>query len=50
MSTPTPIVFVVDDDISVRESLELLIRQAGWLSETFATAEAFFGTPSGTGS
>ena len=30
----TPIVFVVDDDISIRESLELLIRTEGWQSET----------------
>jgi len=34
----TPIVFVVDDDISVRESLEWLIRCEGWQSETFASA------------
>lgn len=37
----TPIVFVVDDDVSVRESLELLISQAGWRPETFTSAEAF---------
>src|ERR1700677_3244578 len=37
----TPIVFVVDDDISVRESLELLISNAGWLPETFASAQKF---------
>ena len=37
----TPIVFVVDDDISVRESLELLIRTAGWQSEIFASAQEF---------
>jgi hypothetical protein len=30
MSYVTSIVFVVDDDVSVRESLELLIRAAGW--------------------
>ena len=36
-----PVVFVVDDDVSVRESLELLIRSAGWQSETFASAEDF---------
>ena len=36
-----PIVFVVDDDISVRESLELMIRSAGWIPETFASASAF---------
>ena len=45
MSLPTPIVFVVDDDISVRKSLELLIRHEGWLPETFATAEAFLERP-----
>ena len=33
-----PLVFVLDDDISVRESLELLIRTAGWHAETFASA------------
>lgn len=37
----TPVVFVVDDDVSVRESLELLIRSAGWDPETFASAEDF---------
>ncbi len=40
-----PIVFVVDDDISVRESLELLIGYAGWSSETFASAQAFLARP-----
>jgi FixJ family two-component response regulator len=40
-----PIVFVVDDDISVRESLELLIKSAGWHSETFASAQAFLSRP-----
>ena len=38
---PTPIVFVVDDDISVRESLEELIRTAGWQPETYDSAQAF---------
>jgi FixJ family two-component response regulator len=37
----TPIVFVVDDDVSVRESLEALIRVAGWQPETFASAHEF---------
>ena len=37
----TPIVFVVDSDPSVRESLELLIRAAGWQAETFASAKEF---------
>ncbi len=42
---PTPIVFIVDDDISVRESLELLIRSAGWQPETFASAHEFLAHP-----
>jgi FixJ family two-component response regulator len=41
IADPTPIVCVVDDDLSVRESLELLIRTAGWQPETYASAEAF---------
>src|SRR5271169_2688957 len=41
MAEPTPIVFVVDDDISVRESLELLIRYEGWQTETFSSAQEF---------
>ena len=45
MTPPTPIVFVVDDDISVRESLEALIRLEGWQVETFASAEAFLSRP-----
>src|SRR5438445_13673707 len=44
-SGATPIVFVVDDDISVRESLELLIRCAGWQAETFASAQEFLARP-----
>jgi len=45
MSQPAPIVFVVDDDVSVRESLELLIRCAGWQAETFASAQEFLSRP-----
>src|SRR5438046_7981978 len=45
MSDATSIVFVVDDDISVRESLELLIRAAGWQPETFASALEFRSRP-----
>jgi FixJ family two-component response regulator len=37
----TPTVLVVDDDISIRESLQLLIRCAGWGVETFASAKEF---------
>jgi FixJ family two-component response regulator len=39
--TPRPIVFVVDDDVSVRESLELLIDHNGWQPKTFASAREF---------
>jgi len=42
---PTPIVFIVDDDISVRESLESLVRSAGWRAETFASAKDFLAYP-----
>jgi FixJ family two-component response regulator len=41
MPEAPPIVFVVDDDVSVRESLELLIKTAGWQPETFASAQEF---------
>src|SRR5215470_9645586 len=40
-----PVVFVVDDDVSVRESLEMLIRCAGWQPMTFATAKEFLDHP-----
>jgi FixJ family two-component response regulator len=45
MPEATPIVFVVDDDVSVRESLELLIRYEGWRAETFASADEFLSRP-----
>lgn len=41
MSSVVPVVFVVDDDVSVRESLDGLIQSAGWRTETFASAEEF---------
>ena len=41
MAEPTPIVFVVDDDISVRNSLEWLIKFEGWQAETFSSAQEF---------
>ena len=44
-SQPKPIVFVVDDDVSVRESLELMIKFAGWQPETFASAREFLARP-----
>jgi FixJ family two-component response regulator len=45
MPPSSPVVFVVDDDVSVRESLELLIRWAGWKPEVFASAQAFLSRP-----
>ena len=45
MAQPAPIVFVVDDDISVREALEGLIRSEGFETEIFASAEAFLARP-----
>jgi len=48
MPEAASIVFVVDDDVSVRESLELLIESAGWRPETFASAQEFLSRPSAT--
>ncbi|MGL3109118.1 response regulator transcription factor [Bradyrhizobium sp. BR 1432] len=45
MSHEDAIVFVIDDDVSVRESLELLIRNAGWLPEIFESAQVFLSRP-----
>jgi FixJ family two-component response regulator len=45
MSTVTPIVFIVDDDVSVRESLELLIQNEGWQAKTFESAQEFLDHP-----
>jgi FixJ family two-component response regulator len=45
MSNILPIVFVVDDDVSVRESLELMISSAGWKPEIFASAKEFLCRP-----
>ena len=44
-SGATPIVFIVDDDVSVRESLEALIGAAGWRTECFASARDFLARP-----
>jgi FixJ family two-component response regulator len=41
----SPIVFIVDDDLSVRESLELLIGSEGWQAETFESAQEFLDRP-----
>jgi FixJ family two-component response regulator len=45
MPDDSAIVFVVDDDMSVRESLESLIRHAGWLAELFASGQEFLARP-----
>src|SRR5215470_2265019 len=45
MPPPSSMVFVVDDDISVRESLELLIQNEGWQPKTFASAQEFLNCP-----
>ena len=45
MSGVTPVVYVVDDDVSVRESLESLIATAGWQPEVFASAREFLAHP-----
>lgn len=42
------IVFVVDDDISVRESLELLLGDAGWQPQLFDSAQSFLDCPHAT--
>ncbi len=45
MPPASPIVFVVDDDVSVRESLELLIKSEGWRVKTFVSAQEFLDYP-----
>src|ERR1700731_1183004 len=45
MATAKPIVFVVDDDVWIRESLQTLLRDEGWHPETFASAQEFLDRP-----
>ena len=45
VATAKAIVFVVDDDVWVRESLETLIRDEGWQPETFSSAQQFLDRP-----
>jgi hypothetical protein len=45
MPSTVPIVFVVDNDATVQESLQLLIQNAGCQAETFASAEEFLSRP-----
>jgi FixJ family two-component response regulator len=44
----TSTVFIVDGDLSERESLKRLIRTAGWEPESFASAEEFLSYPRST--
>src|SRR3954469_21317513 len=44
-TTVRPVVLVVDDDVSVRESLELMILAAGWHPETFESATELLAHP-----
>ena len=44
-----PTVFVVDDDVSVREALAALIPTAGWDVRAFDSAEAFLACPPASG-
>jgi FixJ family two-component response regulator len=44
-SSVLPIVFIVDDDVSVRESLELLVRDQNWKPEMYASAKEFLDQP-----
>jgi len=44
-SPDLPIVFVVDDDVPARESMEQIICREGWQPETFALAQEFFDRP-----
>jgi FixJ family two-component response regulator len=47
-STAKPVVFIVDDDVSVRESLSLLFNHEGWQPETFESAQEFLNRPPAT--
>ena len=49
MASPKHTVFVVDDDISVREALEALLKEAGWRVEVFSSAQEFLGRRGGSG-
>jgi FixJ family two-component response regulator len=44
-SLEKPRVYIVDDDVSVRESLQGLVAEAGWQPEAFAFAEEFLARP-----
>jgi FixJ family two-component response regulator len=48
MADMAGVVFVVDDDVSVRESLQHLIADAGWQPRVFESAHAFLAHPCAT--
>src|SRR5512132_291246 len=45
MTAPTPFVFVIDDDESVRKGLKRLLRSANYESEVFKSASDFLARP-----
>lgn len=45
MPIPAPVVFIIDDDVSVRDALALLVASAGWRAETFASGQEFLRRP-----
>ena len=45
LTNDSPVVFIVDEDLSVRESLEALIHIQGWHAETFSSAHEFLDRP-----
>lgn len=44
-SKTLPTIFIVDDDVSVRESLELLLQSQGWATQVFQSAREFLACP-----
>src|SRR6516225_5072521 len=45
IATLTPLVYIVDDDASVRESIKSLIEEAGWRPEAYSSAKEFLNRP-----
>lgn len=45
MTTAEPTVFIVDDEPSVRESVQLLVQSEGWRAEAFASGHDFLSHP-----
>ena len=45
MNGPRPLIFIVDDDVSIRESLEPLMLAAGWKPEVFSSGQDFLARP-----